>query len=197
MDSQELQELKKTFLKGKSGVKTFRIRHENYYLVYEPANFENWILIGLVPTDVVNSSMNSLQSSTLSVSIGVSVCLAVVLLAYLNRVNQETLRKKDTELLYREELFSTLSNHVNDIFIMLDKDTFQVNYISPNIEKLVGISEEEVRDDIRNLDQVVNKGQSDMILDLLNDILPGQRGEWDREYVHQKTGEIRWFHVNA
>ena len=101
LDSQELQELKKTFLKGKSGVKTFRIRHENYYLVYEPANFENWILIGLVPTDVVNSSMNSLQSSTLSVSIGVSVCLAVVLLAYLNRVNQETLRKKDTELLYR------------------------------------------------------------------------------------------------
>lgn len=197
LDSQELQELKKTFLKGKSGVKTFRIRHENYYLVYEPANFENWILIGLVPTDVVNSSMNSLQSSTLSVSIGVSVCLAVVLLAYLNRVNQETLRKKDTELLYREELFSTLSNHVNDIFIMLDKDTFQVNYISPNIEKLVGISEEEVRDDIRNLDQVVNKGQSDMILDHLNDILPGQRGEWDREYVHQKTGEIRWFHVTA
>ena len=197
LDSQELQELKKTFLKGKSGVKTFRIRHENYYLVYEPANFENWILIGLVPTDVVNSSMNSLQSSTLSVSIGVSVCLAVVLLAYLNRVNQETLRKKDTELLYREELFSTLSNHVNDIFIMLDKDTFQVNYISPNIEKLVGISEEEVRDDIRNLDQVVNKGQYDMILDHLNDILPGQQGEWDREYVHQKTGEIRWFHVTA
>ena len=35
------------------------------------------------------------------------------------------------------------------------------------------------------------------ILDQLPEILPGQQGEWDREYVHQKTGEVRWFHVSA
>lgn len=33
------------------------------------------------------------------------------------------------------------------------------------------------------------------ILDQLSDISPGKQREWDREYIHQKTGEERWFRV--
>lgn len=197
MSKEDINKLQESFKKGESGVTTFKVNNENYYLVYEQANFEDWILLGVVPTSIVNSSMNSLQSSTLSVVTGITVFLAAVILIYFYRMNRETLKKKDMELLYRDELFFTLSNNVDDIFIMLDSDAFHVDYLSPNIEKLVGISEEETKANIRMLDHLVSKEDTILILDHLLDIPPGEQGEWDREYVHQKTGEIRWFHVVA
>ena len=53
------------------------------------------------------------------------------------------------------------------------------------------------RANIHEMNQLVNGNDTVLVLDQLSEILPGQQGEWDREYVHQKTGEVRWFHVSA
>lgn len=197
MTNEELKKLQNAFINKQSGVTIFDLDQTSYYLVYEPANFENWMVLGLVPTSVVNSSMNDLQASTLFVVTGICVVLGIVLLFYLNRSNRKTLRRKDIELHYREELFSTLSNNVDDVFIMLNGDNLKVDYVSPNIEKLIGIPEEETRANIRRIDQLVNKADTVLLLDQLHNLQPGEQGEWEREYVHQKTKEIRWFYVIA
>ena len=54
---------------------------------------------------------------------------------------RNSLKKKDIELLYREELFSVLSNNVDDVFLMIDADGNVVNYVSPNSERLLGLKE--------------------------------------------------------
>ena len=59
----------------------------------------------------------------------------------------QSLRKKDTEILYRDELFQKLSMNVNDVFLMLDAETYQADYVSPNAEKLMGITAEQIRKD--------------------------------------------------
>lgn len=197
LSDRELTGLQEEFRQGVSGVTTFRMENESYYLVYEAVEFENWIVLGIVPANVVNANMNTLQSSTLLLVSGITISLGIVLLAYIIRKNRQSLKKKDIELLHREELFTTLSNNVDDVFLMLDAGTFRVDYISPNIEKLVGISEDEARLNIRELDRLVDKDDSFLVLDQLSDIHSGEQGEWEREYVHQKTGEIRWFHVIA
>ncbi|MGN0405193.1 MAG: response regulator [Bariatricus sp.] len=197
LSGRELTALQEEFRQGVSGVTTFRMGNESYYLVYEAVEFENWIVLGIVPANVVNANMNTLQSSTLLLVSGITISLGIVLLAYIIRKNRQSLKKKDIELLHREELFTTLSNNVDDVFLMLDADTFRVDYISPNIEKLVGISENEARMNIRELDRLVDQDDSFLVLDQLSDIHSGEQGEWEREYVHQKTGEIRWFHVIA
>ena len=51
-----------------------------------------------------------------------------------------SLKKKDTEILYRDELFQKLSMNVDDVFLMLDARTYQTDYVSPNVEKLLGIT---------------------------------------------------------
>lgn len=197
MSSEEISALQEDFLQGRSGVTVFRIENTDYYLIYESANFEDWMVLGIVPTRVVNASMNKLQSSTMLLVAGILISLGILLLAFIIRQNRMKLKKKDTEILYREELFSKLSVNVDDVFLMLDAGTFRVDYISPNIEKLTGISEEEARANIRELDHLVKDDDTVRILDQLSGILPGQQGEWDREYVHQKTGEIRWFRAIA
>ena len=38
--------------------------------------------------------------------------------------------------------------NVDDVFLMLDAQTYQVDYVSPNAEKLLGITVEQIREDI-------------------------------------------------
>ena len=197
LSEEEIAALQEDFLQHRSGATVFRMENTDYYLVYESADFEDWIVLGVVPTGVVNTSMNSLQSSTLMLVAGVAVALAVVLAALLIRRYRRSLTEKDTEILYREELFSTLSSNVDDIFAMLDADTLRVDYISPNIERLVGIPENEARNNIRVVDRLVKDAGTGLILDRLPNIQPGEQTEWDREYLHQKTDEARWFHATA
>ena len=197
MSSEEIEKLREDFRQGSSGATVLSINDTSYYLVYEPADFEDWTVLGLVPTGVVNASMNKLQYSTLMLVAGITISIGVLMLAYVIRQNQLKLKKKDTEILYREELFSKLSVNVDDVFLMLDAETLHVDYISPNIEKLIGIAEKRARTNIHEIDHLVKNDDTVRILDQLSDILPGEQCEWDREYVHQKTGEVRWFHVIA
>lgn len=90
-----------------------------------------------------------------------------------------------------------LTNNTNDIFIMLNAEDMRVNYISPNIEKLLGISESAIRENIRVVDKLVKDKNTALILDQLQEVLPGEQREWDRGYIHQTTGNERWFHVVA
>ena len=37
---------------------------------------------------------------------------------------------------------------VDDVFLMLDAKTYKADYVSPNVEKLLGITVEQIRKDI-------------------------------------------------
>lgn len=175
----------------------FDINGTNYYLVYEPANFQDWVVLGVVPTDVVNASMNKLQTMTLAVVSAIVILLALSVLIIVVHQNRQKLRLKDNELIARDELFSKLSANVDDVFLMLDAEKLRVDYVSPNIGKLLGISEEQVKKDVYVLEQLIKDSQSAHILDRLSEIEPGFQMEWDREYIHRANNEERWFHVIA
>lgn len=191
----QITALQQDFLSGNSGSLLFKINGVSNYLVYESANFQNWTVVGIVPTDVVNSSMNKLQSTTMLVVSGIAIALAVMLLLLVIQQNRQKLRRKDNELLARDELFSKLSVNVDDVFLMVDANDLRVEYVSPNIEKLVGIPEQEVLRNIYEIEHLIRTDESVHILDQLSTILPGEQREWDREYIHQKTGEELWFRV--
>lgn len=195
LTEEEITALHRDFLAGNSGSMVFDVNGRAHYLVYESANFQNWTVLGIVPAEVVNSSMNKLQSTTMLVVSGIAIALGVLLLLLVMQRNRQKLRRKDNELLARDELFSKLSINVNDVFLMLNANDLGVEYVSPNIEKLVGIPEQEVLRNIYEIEHLIRTDESVHILDQLSTILPGEQREWDREYIHQKTGEELWFRV--
>lgn len=197
MSSGDIEKLREELAQDHPGATVLNIKDTSCYMVYEPAGFEDWTVVGLVATDVVNASMNKLQYSTVLLVAGIMISIGVLMLVVVIRRNQLKLKEKDMEILYREELFSKLSVNVDDVFLMLDAENLRVDYVSPNIEKLIGISEERARSNIHEMDNLVGDKHTVRIWEQLPDILPGRQSEWDREYVHQKTGEIRWFHVIA
>ena len=195
LTKEEIIALQEDFLEGNSGSTVFKVNGNAYYLVYEPAKFQDWTVLGIVPADVVNASMSKLQSTTMMVVSGISIALAVTALLLVIQQNRQKLKQKDNELFARDELFSKLSINVDDVFLMMDAKNLHVDYVSPNIEKLVGISERQVLRDIHEIEHLIKPDESVHILDQLSTILPGEQREWDREYVHQKTGEELWFRV--
>ena len=195
ISEEQLRALRLQFQKGQSGALLFAHGDRSYYLVYEPANFQDWIVVGIVPADVVNASMSKLQSSTMLVVGGITTVLALVILLFVVQQNRQKLRKKDYELLTRDELFSKLSLNVDDVFLMVDAASFRVEYVSPNVEKLVGIPQAQVQMDIHQIEQLIKPNDQVHILEEMSAILPGQQREWDREYIHQQTGAELWFRV--
>ncbi|MGN0390387.1 MAG: hypothetical protein ACI4L2_06195 [Wujia sp.] len=193
----EMDALRKDFVEGSSGALVFELDDTSYYLVYEPAGFQDWMVLGIVPTSVVNSSMNTLQSTTMLIVSGIAIILGVTIVLLVIQQNRLKLKRKDKELLSRDELFAKLSVNVDDVFLMVDAKDFKVEYVSPNIEKLVGISEQRVLQDIYEIENLIRTDEPVHILDQLFCIQPGEHREWDREYIHQKTGEERWFRVSV
>ena len=192
---QQISDLQEAFRMGGSGDLEFSAGGKDYYLVYEPANFQDWTVLGIVSKDGVNAGMTRLQSTTMIVVGTIAVLLMLAVLMFVIQQNRQKLRKMDKQLLAREELFSKLSANVDDVFLMVSAENRRVEYVSPNIEKLLGISEEQVLSDVYVIENLLKAGESEHILDQMDTVQPGEQREWNREYIHQKTGQELWFRV--
>ena len=194
MSEKEINELSERFKAGCTDAMLLNLDGMSYYLIYEKSDIQDWMFLGLVQADIVNASMNSLQRSTILLVSAVVFCIAAFLISLVIQKNRTNLRKKDTEILYRDELFQKLSMNVDDVFLMLDAKTYQADYVSPNVEKLLGITVEQIRKDISILGKLHIAEQGDPGKNYLEEIRVHEQREWDFEYVHLKTGEKRWFH---
>ena len=194
MSEKEVNELSEKFKAGRTDAMLLDLDGRNYYLVYEKSDIQDWIFLGLVQADIVNASMNSLQRSTILLVSVVVFCIAAFLISFIIQKGRTNLRKKDTEILYRDELFQKLSMNVDDVFLMLDAKTYQADYVSPNAEKLLGITVEQIRKDICVLGKLDPENSKDSEKNYLEEIQVHEQKEWDLEYIHLKTGEKRWFH---
>ena len=194
MSEKEVNELSEKFKAGRTDAMLLDLDGRNYYLVYEKSDIQDWMFLGVVQADIVNASMNSLQRSTILLVSVVVFCIAAFLISFIIQKGRTNLRKKDTEILYRDELFQKLSMNVDDVFLMLDAKTYQADYVSPNAEKLLGITAEQIRKDICVLGKLDPENSRDAEKNHLEEIQVHEQKEWDFEYIHLKTGEKRWFH---
>ena len=197
LSEKQVLALSDAFAQGSSGNMRVTLGGISYYLVYEGAAVQNWTMLGLVPVRVVNAGLDKLWFHTIQIVAGITVGIAVLVILMIVRRGHANLRRKNTEISYRDELFKKLSLNVDDVFLMLDAETAKVDYVSPNIERLLGIPWKEARQDARVLAALHPKDSPDRDKNYLEGLLSGQQREWDDEYAHLETGERRWFHIVA
>ena len=197
LSEKQVLALSDAFAQGSSGNMRVTLGGISYYLVYEGTAVQNWTMLGLVPVRVVNAGLDKLWFHTIQIVAGITVGIAVLVILMIVRRGHANLRRKNTEISYRDELFKKLSLNVDDVFLMLDAETAKVDYVSPNIERLLGIPWKEVWQDARALAALHPKDSPDRDKNYLEGLLSGQQREWDDEYVHLETGERRWFHIVA
>ena len=197
LSEEQITELSNAFAQGSSGNLKVKLGDTSYYMVYEGTAVQSWTMVGLVPVSIVNASLDELWFHTVQIVAGIVAGLALLVILLIVRRSHTTLRRKNTEISYRDELFKKLSLNVDDVFLMLDAETAKVDYVSPNIERLLGIPWKEVRQDARVLAALHPKDSPDRDKNYLEGLLSGQQREWDFEFEHRETKERRWFHVIA
>ena len=194
--AEQVDALQDSFAAGEGGNLEFSINGVGYYMVYGSASFQNWTILGVAPKSVVNANMNRLQYTTMAVMSGITGMLAVAALLLVVQSNRQKLRKKDQQLLAREELFSNLSRNVDDVFLMIDTETSKAEYVSPNVQRILGLSPEAVQEDLHVLYPAGDDSGASRLESLMQ-MEQGVQQEWECEFVNQETGEPRYLHVTG
>ena len=197
LSEEQILSLSDAFAQGSSGNLKVKLGDTSYYLVYEGTAVQNWTMVGLVPVSIVNASLDQLWFYTVQIVAGIVLGFAVLVILLIARRSHVTLRRKDTEIRYRDVLFQKLSLNVDDVFLMLDAETSKVDYVSPNIGRLLGIPWRNVRQDVHALVALYPKDDPDRDKNFLEGLSRGEQREWDAAYLHQETREPRWFHIVA
>lgn len=107
-------------------------------------------------------------------------------------------KEKNREIRYQErlfEIFSTfLADNVDDVYIMLNESGTAVEFVTPNIERVLGLSVETVLKNAKELgrfEYITGGGVDHAGLAALKPGMALEPNETKR--IHQKTGEEKWF----
>ena len=115
LSEKQVLALSDAFAQGSSGNLRVTLGGISYYLVYEGAAVQNWTMLGLVPVRVVNAGLDKLWFHTIQIVAGITVGIAVLVILMIVRRGHANLRRKNTEISYRDELFKKLSLNVDDV----------------------------------------------------------------------------------
>ena len=112
--------------------------------------------------------------------------------------DEQKWEKKNQEIQYQEQMFeifsSFLSDNVDDVYMMLDANGEKAEFVSPNIERVLGIPWKVIMDDVEQIGHARYFTGSEIGKEGLAALEPGMSLEpMETERIHQKTGESKWF----
>lgn len=194
-DEEELRKFREGLRKGQSGVSRFIYRGEEYVFTYVPIeNISGWNFISVIPNDVITEDAGKVVKSSLMlmfiIGIGIVVFAAFMIIM---RQSYKSIMEKEQEIKYREQLFGILSNNTDDVFLMSATDGNTVEYISPNIEQVMGIPAKDVKKDLFAINRTLCLNENEIGENLIKNIKPGKPLSFENERVHGISGEHRWF----
>ena len=193
-EEEEIQHVCDSMEREEEGVSRFFFRDEEHVFAYTPIeNSDGWYVFVIIPDSVIMKNANDiLKSSQTFIFLFSGIFIMAGLFIYMGQHSHRRLMEKEGDLKYREQLFSILANNTNDVFLMFTTDDYTIEYISPNVERVLGIPQEEARKDIGLLNkfQICDREKvNGQIEELDAEGSVSYEGEW----IHKKSGERRWF----
>ena len=194
LTNQKLLSLEKSWTEGNMITLSTKIESVPYYLVSVPLEQSGWILVGMVDAGVVNKNINQLQNLTMGLGFSVSALLLVILFSIVVTSYIKTKKRQQDEIMFRDSLFSDLSQNVNDVFVILEEKTDEVVYVTPNIDSVLGVKEEDVKKDITTIDGI---NADRLIASNLMELNKKDKISWTQEYLNNDSGETRYLEITA
>ena len=194
LTNQKLLSLEKSWTEGSMITLSTKIESVPYYLVSVPLEQSGWILVGMVDAGVVNKNINQLQNLTMGLGFSVSALLLFILFSIVVTSYIKTKKRQQDEIMFRDSLFSDLSQNVNDVFVILEEKTDEVVYVTPNIDSVLGVKEEDVKKDIASIDGI---NGDRLIASNLMELNKKDKISWTQEYLNNDSGETRYLEITA
>ena len=194
LTNQKLLSLEKSWTEGSMITLSTKIESVPYYVVSVPLEQSGWILVGMVDAGVVNKNISQLQNLTMGLGFSVSALLLFILFSIVVTSYIKTKKRQQDEIMFRDSLFSDLSQNVNDVFVILEEKTDEVVYVTPNIDSVLGVKEEDVKKDITTIDGI---NGDRLIASNLMELNKKDKISWTQEYLNNDSGETRYLEITA
>ena len=179
---------------------------DNGSFIYTFAPIENadgWYILSIVPVNAIqNEADGILRDSQMAVGFFVLMLVICSVFVFLVWNTQNEIRAREQETAYRSQLFDLsftyLSQNTDDVYIIFDHDTEELEYVSPNLERVLGIMPEELSDYFRTADMAADAEGTAAYYTKVGALRPGERAESrDTERINPKTGEHKYFLESA
>ena len=195
----EPEDVARDWQRGERLTTMCRLDGRAHYLTYQPVGFSGWMLVSAAPADVVNAGMSRFSLVTLTVMALLFGILALGAVAASVHTSRRRVWEQDREIRSREELFDLLTENTEDIFVLFSpQDGFHAQYVSPNLDRVLGMDPEAVRADARTIlfggqEERFSSSPSQLTAEVLSSVPVGGMWTGERDVLHARTQELRRF----
>lgn len=186
-----------------SGNMILEFEDDDFLYTYVPVeNVEGWYLVSIVRMSaIVAETEQTLKESQVAVAVLVSIVVICSIALVLIWYTRQDIAARDKKIRYQEETFNIfatyLADNVNDVYLLLDLEKKQVEYVSPNVERVIGIPPEKISADIRAFAGTGGMSSGRVDVDALYDLKPGESlGPITVNWENNRTREPRWFKIS-
>jgi len=127
-------------------------------------------------------------------SISIIIIHVIIFLVFLIYWDKHYRRKKRS-IDYREELFNSLCSNIDDAFVIYHLKKKEFEYISPNIERIFGISVKALKEEPENFLKFTDIKRKDEIRSFFTTNILSNNYETECEYCHPVTNKVKWIEI--
>ena len=145
--------------------------------------------------DYFNCSINYISNTKMNITISALLVLMSITTVFLVIYLEKKFKVMHNNLNYKEDLINSLYSNVDDVFVVYDNINHLFEYISPNFEKVIGISDSELKKNMLVLfDFALPEVKNDFIF-LLSEKPSSKYVEMEFEYDHPVLKQKKWLVV--
>ncbi len=177
------------------GAMRFNFDNETYVFAFVPINnIDGWYVVSIIPDSAIIKQTNKiLNDSQYFIFIICAGMIILMVFMWIMHQYRKSVREKESMIEHQKQLFDILVNNTNDVFIMCESSDFSMKYVSPNVERILGIKLEEAEKNISVLGRASYSDGITIDYDDLRFMDSGSSKEYKTERIHRKTGEHRWY----
>ncbi len=175
-----------------------------FVYTYVPVDsVEEWYLVSIVPVSAITEETTRIlqdsQIALMFLSLILIVCTIFIMLIW--RTHKDIV-SRDQEVEYQTQLFNIfttyLASNTNDMYMLLDYETNEAEYISPNVERVLGVSPDEVFGILKDSDMSTDPEETKAFYAEVASLEPGQASRpRSTERINPRTGERKYFLENV
>ncbi|MCM1102676.1 MAG: response regulator [Clostridium sp.] len=175
-----------------------------FVYTYVPVeNAEEWYLVSVVRESAITAEADTiLQKSRMAVGFLFAVLAVCSIVIFFIWRTDRDIKAKEKEIAYQEQLFDIfstyLANNTDDIYMMLDAGKKQMEYISPNAGRILGVSASDGTDETRILKGAVYASGEAFDLEEVYRLKPGMSlPVLTEEWHNPKRDEHKFFRISV
>ena len=187
-----------------TGSIVFQADNGSYVYTFAPLkSMEGWYILCIVPMDAIQNEANGiLHDSQLVIgffALMLAACATFIVLIW--RIQKE-IRAKELERAYQSQLFefsfTFLAQNTDDLYTIFDHETEKLDYVSPNLERVLGIAPEELADSFQAADMAADAQGTAAYYAEVQALRPGEMATpRNTERINSVTGEHAYFLENT